>query len=106
MCRDDDPAGPTAPQRQHSRSGREMHWIRAKKAAEYRHEAETGRIVSMDGDFLTLVVEGKRRVYRVSDPAWVSEQVARYGRQVEVQEPWSVIRIRKVLIRVGRASQL
>jgi len=106
MCRDDDTAGSTAPQRQDFRSGHAVHWIQAKKAAERLVDAEPGRIVSISDDILTVVVDGQRRCYRVSDPAWVSEQVARYGRQVEVQEPWSVIRIRNVLIKVGRAWQV
>ena len=105
-CRDDDTAGSTAPQQKDFRSGHAVHWIQAKKAAERRHEAETGRIASVDGDVLTVVVHGQRRVYRVADPIWVSDQVARYGRQVEVQERWSVIRIGKVLVQVGRSWQV
>ena len=106
MSREDDTHGSGAPQRQDFRPGHGVHWIQAKKASEHRHEAETGRIASMDGDILTLVVDGQRRLYRVADPMWVSEQVARYGRQVEVQEPWSVIRIRNVLVKVGRSWQV
>ena len=83
-----------------------MHWIQAKKAAEHRCEAELGRVASIDGDVLTLFVEGERRFYRVADPMWVSDQFTRYGRQVEVQEPWSVIRIGNMLVKVRRAWQV
>ena len=106
MCRDDDTAGSTAPQGQDFRSGHAVHWCQAKKAAEHRCEAELGRVASIDGDVLTLVVHGQRRFYRVADPMWVSDQVARYGRQVEVQEPWSVIRIRNVLVKLRLAWQV
>ena len=106
MCRDDDTAGSTAPQRQDFRSGHAVHWIQAKKAAEHRCEAEPGWVASIEGDVLVVIVDRQRRLYRVADSMWASEQVARYGRKVEVQESWSVIRIRNVLVRVGRAWRI
>lgn len=82
---------------------RPLHWIQAKKAIEHLDEAETGRIVRLDGDLLTVRVAGELRHYRVHDPERLIRVIEQNGRRVLVQERWSLLRLRKSLFAITRS---
>jgi hypothetical protein len=75
-----------------------VHWIQAKKAAEDLDQASRGRLVSLDGTRVTLLVDHERREYLVRDPEWLEWAVESYGTRIRLQERWGVLRIRNYLI--------
>jgi hypothetical protein len=70
-----------------------VHWIQAKKAAEDLDQATRGRLVSLHGTRVTLLVQHERREYVVRDPEWLEWLVERYGTRIRLQERWGVLRI-------------
>lgn len=83
-----------------------VHWIQAKKARQHLDEAETGRIVQLDGDLLTVRIAGELRQYWVHDAERLSWLIERYGSLVLVQERWSLLRSNRSLVGIAPAGPL
>ena len=81
-----------------------VHWIQARHAREHLDEAERGRIVRLDEHLLTVRIAGKLRHYLVDDPDRLTQSIEQHGRRVLVQEPRSLLRLRKALFAIGPAG--
>ena len=81
-----------------------VHWIQARLAREDIDNAERGRIVRLDGDLLTVRVDGQLRGYQVHGPERLARILERSGRRVLVQERWSLLRLGVALISIRRSG--
>jgi hypothetical protein len=77
-----------------------VHWIQAKKASETRHEAEVGRIVRIDEHGVDIDVAGELRRYITRDLERLEDLVSRCGPKVQIQQRWSLLRLRNHLFSI------
>jgi hypothetical protein len=70
-----------------------VHWIQAKKSWEEPGVVQAGTVIEVGVGLLRVLVEGEIRVYRNHDTPRFLAIARRYGRDVEVQERWHLLKV-------------
>jgi hypothetical protein len=84
------------------RSGRTIHWIQARKAAEDRTGREPGEVIETgEGWLLVHLDDGTHRRYGNHDIPRLEQLLEERGTRVEVQERWGVLWLGTNLISIS-----